>query len=66
MYNRNYLLVSFQANIYVIILAKIFSVKIISRSKFFFPRMVKKFFKQSNFSRFFKKANKIIVNSYDF
>jgi len=66
MYNRNYLLLSFQANIYVIILAKIFSVKIISRSNSSSQGWSKNIFKQLIFSFFFKKANKIIVNSYDF
>ncbi len=66
MFNRNYLLLSFQANIYVIILAKIFSVKIISRSNSSSQGWSKNIFKQLIFSFFFKKANKIIVNSYDF
>ena len=64
--SRNYLLLSFQANIYVIILAKIFNIKVISRSNSSSVGWSKNFFKQTIFSFFFKKANKILVNSYDF
>ena len=64
--NKNYLILSFQANIYVIILAKIFNIKIISRSNSSSAGWSKNFFKQFIFSIFFKKADKIVVNSYDF
>ena len=64
--NRNYLLLSFQANIYVIIIAKIFNIKVISRSNSSSAGWSKNFFKQIIFSFFFKKANKILVNSFDF
>jgi glycosyltransferase involved in cell wall biosynthesis len=64
--NRNYLILSFQANIYIIILAKIFNLKVISRSNSSSAGWSKNFFKQIIFSFFFKKANKILVNSFDF
>ncbi len=64
--NRNCVIFSFQANIYVIILAKFFGVKVISRSNSSSAGWSKNIFKQFIFSFFFKKANKILVNSFDF
>ena len=64
--NRNYLILSFQANIYVIVLSKIFGVDVISRSNSSSSGWSKNFIKQLIFSYFFKKAKKIIVNSSDF
>ena len=64
--NRNYLILSFQANIYVIIISKIFGVDVISRSNSSSSGWSKNFIKQLIFSYFFKKAKKIIVNSFDF
>ena len=64
--NRNYLILSFQANIYVIVLSKIFGVNVISRSNSSSSGWSKNFFKQLIFSYFFKRAKKIIVNSFDF
>ncbi len=66
LFNRNYLILSFQANIYIIILSKIFGVSVISRSNSSSSGWSKNFIKQFIFSYFFKKANKIIVNSLDF
>ncbi len=66
LFNRNYLILSFQANIYVIIISKIFGVDVISRSNSSSSGWSKNFIKQLIFSYFFKKAKKIIVNSFDF
>ena len=64
--DRNYLILSFQANIYVIVLSKIFGVNVISRSNSSSSGWSKNFIKQFIFSYFFKRAKKIIVNSLDF
>lgn len=64
--NRNYLILSFQANIFAIIIAKIFDVKIISRSNSSSIGWSKNYIKQYIFKLYFKKADKIVVNSYDF
>ena len=65
-FDRNYLILSFQANIYVLIISKIFKIKVISRSNSSSEGWSKNFFKQMIFSFFFKRADKIIVNSLDF
>ena len=65
-FDRNYLILSFQANIYVLIISKIFKIKVISRSNSSSEGWSKNFFKQVIFSYFFKQADKIIVNSLDF
>ena len=64
--DRNCVIFSFQANIYVIILAKLFNVKIISRSNSSSAGWSKNILKQFIFSFFFKRATKILVNSFDF
>ena len=64
--NRNYVVLSFQANIYVIILCKLFGIKVISRSNSSSMGWSKNFLKQFIFSYYFKRADRIIVNSYDF
>lgn len=66
LFNRNYVVLSFQANIYVIILSQILGIDVISRSNSSSTGWSKNFFKQFIFSYFFKRANKIIVNSFDF
>lgn len=66
LFDKNYLVLSFQANIFAIIIAKIFNVKIISRSNSSSTGWSKNFIKQIIFKYFFKKADKIIVNSLDF
>ena len=66
LFDRNYLVLSFQANIFAIIISKIFNVKIISRSNSSSTGWSKNFIKQIIFKYFFKKADKIIVNSPDF
>ena len=64
--NSNCTVLSFQANIFAIILCKCLNVQIISRSNSSSAGWSKNFFKQIIFSYFFPKADKIIVNSYDF
>ena len=64
--NRNCIILSFQANIYVIIIAKLFNIRVITRSNSSSSGWSKNIFKQVLFSFFFKKADKILVNSYDF
>jgi len=65
-FDRNYLILSFQANIYVLIISKIFKLKVISRSNSSSAGWSQNPVKQFIFSYFFKKADKIIVNSKDF
>ena len=65
-FDRNYLILSFQANIYALIISKIFNLKIISRSNSSSAGWSNNKIKQSIFSFFFKKADRIIVNSKDF
>ena len=63
---KNILVFSFQANIYVIILAYFFNFKIISRSNSSPSGWNKNIFKNLIFSFFIKKADKVIVNSKEF
>ncbi len=65
-FDRNYLILSFQANIYTLIISKIFNIKVISRSNSSSTGWGKNPIKQMIFSYYFKKADKIIVNSFDF
>ena len=66
MFDKKNLVLSFQANIFVIIICKFLNLKIISRSNSSSAGWSNNFLKQSIFKIFFKKADKIIVNSYDF
>jgi len=63
---RKSLVFSFQANIYCLILSKIFNFKIIVRSNSSPTGWNKNFIKNFIFKVFLKKANEIIVNSHDF
>ena len=65
-FDRNYLVLSFQANIYVLIISKIFNLRVISRSNSSSAGWNQNLIKQFIFSYFLKKADKIIVNSVDF
>ena len=65
-FDRNYLILSFQANIYVLIISKIFGIKVISRSNSSSQGWNKNILKQMIFSFFLKKADQVIVNSSDF
>ena len=64
--NKNILIFAFQANIYAIIFAKIFNIKIITRSNSSPSGWSKNPFKRIVFKFFLRMADEIIVNSYDF
>ena len=64
--DRKLVILSFQANVYVICLAKIFGVKVLSRSNTAPSGWSNNFLKRSLFKFFLAKADKIIVNSLDF
>tara|TARA_B100001027_G_scaffold170545_1_gene122040 strand:+ start:282 stop:1394 length:1113 start_codon:yes stop_codon:yes gene_type:complete len=64
--NNKFVVLSFQANIYVIIICKIFNVRIISRSNSSPSGWSKNFLKNIIFNFFLKRADEIIVNSIDF
>jgi glycosyltransferase involved in cell wall biosynthesis len=64
--NKNCLVLSFQANIYALILCKILKKKIIIRSNSSPSGWTKNSFKNLIFKYFFKYAKSIIVNSNDF
>ena len=64
--NRNTTILSFQANIFAIIVSLIFGVKIISRSNSSSSGWSQNLIKQKIFEIFFKRVDEIIVNSYEF
>lgn len=64
--NKNFLLFSFQANIYAIFFAYLFKIKIITRSNTAPGGWSKNIFKRFIFKIFFKYPVKIIANSLDF
>ena len=64
--NKNILIFAFQANIYAIIFAKIFNIKIIIRSNSSPSGWSKNPLKKIIFKFFLPLADEIIVNSYDF
>ena len=64
--NRNIVVLSFQANIYCILICKIFSVKVVSRSNSAPIGWSQNFLKKSIFSIGLKLADKILVNSMEF
>lgn len=66
LFDRNYIILTFQANVFAIIVSKIFNIKIISRSNSSPSGWSKNFFKQIIFSYFLKLADVIIVNSEEF
>ena len=63
---KNFTVLSFQANIYAIIICYIFNIKIISRSNSSPSGWSKNTIKQVIFNFFLKKADCIITNSIDF
>jgi glycosyltransferase involved in cell wall biosynthesis len=65
-HNRKVVIFSFQANIYAIIIAKLFNIQVISRSNTAPAGWNKNFVKQKIFNFFFKRTELIIVNSYEF
>lgn len=64
--NKNCVILSFQANLYCIIIAKIFRSKIIIRSNSAPIGWSQNFFKKVIYKVIIKKADKIIVNSEEF
>ncbi|MAQ73340.1 MAG: hypothetical protein CMD49_03455 [Gammaproteobacteria bacterium] len=64
--DKRFIILSFQANIYAIMVAKFFGITILSRSNTSSEGWTKNRFKQLIFKYFFTKADEIIVNSYDF
>ena len=64
--DKNIIVLSFQANIYCIILCKIFNRKIIVRSNSSPSGWSNNFLKNIIFKIILKKADKIIVNSFEF
>ena len=64
--NRNILVFSFQANLYCIIICKLFSVKVISRSNSAPIGWSKNFVKKLIFRIVLNLSNVILVNSYQF
>tara|TARA_B100001057_G_scaffold395650_1_gene405222 strand:- start:161 stop:1252 length:1092 start_codon:yes stop_codon:yes gene_type:complete len=66
LFRKNNLVLSFQANIFAIIASTFFKTPIISRSNSSSAGWSNNKIKQKIFKFYFKKANKIIVNSYQF
>lgn len=64
--SRNLLVLSFQANIYAIIICYFFNVNIISRSNTSTSGWTRNYLKCKLFNFFLKKTKKVIVNSADF
>ena len=64
--DKNSVVFSFQANIYCIIICRIFNIKVISRSNTATVGWSKNIFKRLIFSFILKLSNKIIVNSQEF
>ena len=65
-FDKKNLVLSFQANIFAIILCTFLNIKILSRSNSSSVGWSKNSLKQIFFNHFFKKANEIIVNSFEF
>ena len=63
LHNRDIIVLSFQANIYAILICKIFFIKIITRSNSFPDDWSNNFFKKFIFKNILSLANKNIVNS---
>ena len=64
--NKNYLVFSFQANLYCSIICRIFGIKIITRSNSSPSGWRLGFFRKIIFNFFLRFPNKIIVNSKEF
>lgn len=64
--NKNILVFSFQANIYTILICKLFNIKVIIRANSSPSGWSLNFFKYFIFNNVLKFADKIIVNSIDF
>ena len=61
--NKNIIVFSFQANVYCILVCKLFGVKIISRSNSAKYSLTKNWFKRKIFKIFLNLADKIVTNS---
>jgi len=64
--NKNTLIFAFQANLYAILIAKIFGKKIITRSNASSEGWSKNFLKKLIYKVFLRLSDQVIVNSYDF
>ncbi len=64
--DRNFIVFSFQANIYAILICKIFSIKIITRSNSAPYGWSNNFIKKILFKFFLKISDKVMVNSFEF
>lgn len=64
--NRNYLIFSFQANWYSIVISKLFNIKIISRSNTAPDGWSNNLFKKFLYKKILNLADEIIVNSLEF
>ncbi len=64
--NKKTLIFSFQANLYAILIAKIFKKKIITRSNASSEGWSKNFVKRFIYKIFLKLSDQVVVNSYDF
>ena len=64
--DKNLIVFAFQANIYCIIICKIFNVKVIVRSNSAPAGWSKNLIKKSIFKFFLKRADKVMANSYEF
>lgn len=64
--NKKIIILSFQANIYALIIAKLLSIKIIVRSNTAPQGWNRNFFKKIIFKFFYNKADLVIVNSKNF
>ena len=64
--NRQVVVFAFQANIYCILICKIFNIPVIARSNSSPSGWSKNYFKNYIFKKILKKANSIIVNSKEF
>ena len=65
LFSKKFLILSFQSNIFAIIVSTIFNFKIIIRANSSPTIWAKNKFKKNIFTFFFRKADAIIVNSYD-
>ena len=66
LFDRKNLVLSFQANIFTIMICNFLNIKILSRSNSSSTGWSQNIIKQYLLSHYFKKADKIIVNSFEF
>jgi glycosyltransferase involved in cell wall biosynthesis len=65
-FNKNTLVFAFQANLYAILISKIFRKKVITRSNASSVGWSKNIFKKFIYKVFLRLSDQVIVNSYDF